>query len=430
LATPMCRSCMRSSHKANPFHRIEQWNGSYFRPAELWEVGSYLLVRHHTGDAICETLKRWSNLLESAEATKDGLEQDQLRKTLPGPSSGPSSGPIQVHEMDSLFNDDDIDIDMGDADMGDAATEDAMDLDDLFDGDDLCDADEEIEDYVNPYLTSPNDGAEFGADIDPALASATLGSNLRVVHSNGLHNIAMVSCQCHGEDVLHLDLAAVQLLPASFKRIKTLFTVQVLDMFRLSNLELKASAYQFYQLLCRHTRPMAPAEVPNLYREFRRMSRLWRWMKKLKWAGYAGNSKSVNEVKAGELSIFCPACPQQNINIPDNWKDDPQRHVKQYPNLILCLTSCGRWVYKRILVGDGNFKADHVRQKSEAGDIWLSEGSGMIPRREEYLSFLATAIERLTVSASLSVPNWQHNARLGSLPVLSFGLMPIFAAFD
>ena len=43
-------------------------------------------------------------------------------------------------------------------------------------------------------------------------------------------------------------------------------------MFWLSNLELKASAYQFYQLLRRQTLPMAPGDVDDLYREFRRMS--------------------------------------------------------------------------------------------------------------------------------------------------------------
>jgi hypothetical protein len=55
-------------------------------------------------------------------------------------------------------------------------------------------------------------------------------------------------------------------------------------------------------------------------------------------------------------------------------------------------------VYKRIFVADGNFKADHVRQTKEKGDVWLSEGSGMFAKREEYFTFLATAIERLTVS--------------------------------
>lgn len=61
-------------------------------------------------------------------------------------------------------------------------------------------------------------------------------------------------------------------------------------------------------------------------------------------------------------------------------------------------------MYKRIFVADGNFKADHVRQKNEDGDVWLSEGSGMIPKREEYLTFLASAIERLTVSNT--IPLW------------------------
>ena len=42
-------------------------------------------------------------------------------------------------------------------------------------------------------------------------------------------------------------------------------------------------------------------------------------------------------------------------------------------------------MFKRIFVADGNFKADHVRQKKTAGDILLSEGSGMIPSSQEYV---------------------------------------------
>jgi hypothetical protein len=57
-----------------------------------------------------------------------------------------------------------------------------------------------------------------------------------------------------------------------------------------------------------------------------------------------------------------------------------------------------RWVYKRMFVADGNFKADHVRQKTTSGDVWLSEGGGIIPKREEYQTFLQSATERLTVS--------------------------------
>ena len=55
-----------------------------------------------------------------------------------------------------------------------------------------------------------------------------------------------------------------------------------------------------------------------------------------------------------------------------------------------------RFVFKLVLVADGNFKADHVRQHSD-GDVWLIDGAGMSPNRDEYVTFLASAIERLTV---------------------------------
>ncbi len=85
---------------------------------------------------------------------------------------------------------------------------------------------------------------------------------IRVVHTNGLHHLAMVCCTCReSQDGLPLDLIASRLVPTSFDRIRTLFTAQMLDYFRLCNLETKATAYQFYQLLRRITQPWAPAEV-------------------------------------------------------------------------------------------------------------------------------------------------------------------------
>src|SRR6202789_104718 len=85
------------------------------------------------------------------------------------------------------------------------------DFDDFEDeGEDLGNGDEKLEE--NSF-----------ANADPALAAATVGTLHRVVHTNGLHNIAMVSCKCHGTDNLPLDLFAAQLLPASLKRIKRFF---------------------------------------------------------------------------------------------------------------------------------------------------------------------------------------------------------------
>jgi len=53
-----------------------------------------------------------------------------------------------------------------------------------------------------------------------------------------------------------------------------------------------------------------------------------------------------------------------------------------------------------VLTADGNFKADHIQQKSAADDIWLLDGLGMTTTNSEYKNFLQTAQEQKTVSVN------------------------------
>ncbi|PPQ88237.1 LOW QUALITY PROTEIN: hypothetical protein CVT25_005288 [Psilocybe cyanescens] len=133
---------------------------------------------------------------------------------------------------------------------------------------------------------------------------------VRILHTNSIHHMAMVTCQCQGENSVLMDLVACQLLPASFKKIWTLFSVQLMDHFRLCNLELKATAYQFYQLICRMTTPIDQTKIVNVYHEFCHISQLWRWLKKLRWAGYGHKAEDPHNPPAGSLSLYCPTCPQ------------------------------------------------------------------------------------------------------------------------
>ncbi|KAF9471221.1 hypothetical protein BDN70DRAFT_820283 [Pholiota conissans] len=274
-----CRKCMRKSHLANPLHRIQCWTGSYFRDAELWEVGGYIISTHSNPSILCASLTFQDTPQETAEYLSD----------TPMP-----------HAMHHFF--------------------------------------------------------------------------VRVVHTNGLHYIPLVHCTCQGTERAHTDLIASRLVPTSFVRYSTLFTMAVLDDFRMANLECKTSAYQYFQKLRRLTSPMAPAGVPNRYPEFRRMARLWRWFKHVKWAGFAHTRDDTAAPSPGQLTLFCPACPQPNINLPKDWMEDTNQNV-----------------YIRFFVADGNFKADHVRQKSGDTDIWLSEGGGMMPPRKYYQAFLGAA---------------------------------------
>jgi hypothetical protein len=364
---------MRESHIQAPLHRIESWSGSYFRPAALWEVGTYILVQHHNSEdeGLCATLKFQKNFLDRQQSREDEEEQIRLQSkrnhfdSQTGPAPEMEMGRDRDPEPEIDPNkEDDINMSWIDEAHADATFEANLnnwlhDPSNIMEEDTNTDVETDIHnvvEYLGPQkdweIYTVDDGGPIPGPTDnpgptpdptstiPSPTSASPdpdsptsrpkadglnNSYVRVIHTNGIHHIGMVTCSCRGHDNIPLDLVACRLLPASFIRIRTIFTAQLMDYFRLCNLELKASAYQFYQLIRRLTLPMGQSEMINLYHEFRRMSRLWRWMKKLKWAGYGHNKLDPLNPPAGSLSIFCPTCPQPSINLPEDWKLDKNR---------------------------------------------------------------------------------------------------------
>ncbi len=82
-----------------------------------------------------------------------------------------------------------------------------------------------VEDDVDArpaYLQSVADGPPAA----PPNYDALLHPYVRVVHTNGMHHLPLVNCMCRSEfpDDLAFDLVASRLIPASFDRIRTLFT--------------------------------------------------------------------------------------------------------------------------------------------------------------------------------------------------------------
>ena len=367
LSHTLCRHCMRHTHRQSPFHRIECWTGSYFRRAALWEVGAYILVEHHTNVPVCEGLKFQMEFLERLQLKRDKEEDDKIARMHAAPGSG-SSGhrardgvDVPVADFNAEWGENKEDWEhggMSDADFfhwldichenrgqSDVGHDEFMDGEDMDNGE-MAEADiEGFAPYLEPPIGRRGSDAEPdgmpGADPDPGAvadivhatapvrpqADALNNTYVRIVHTNGIHHLAMVTCLCHGEPNVALDLVASRLLPASFTRIRTLFTTPLLDYFRLCNLELKASAYQFYQLICRLTIPLGIPALVNLYHEFRRMSQLWHWMKKLKWAGYGHNQKDPLQPPPGSLANYCLTCPQPGVNLPRDWKNDRNRSV-------------------------------------------------------------------------------------------------------
>lgn len=47
------------------------------------------------------------------------------------------------------------------------------------------------------------------------------------------------------------------------------------------------------------------------------MSREWRHLHQLKRSARGHDSEGVEQTKAGELAVLCPACPQPGMNLPE-----------------------------------------------------------------------------------------------------------------
>jgi len=82
----------------------------------------------------------------------------------------------------------------------------------------------------------------------------------------------------------------------------------------------------------------------------------------------------------GDLTIFCPSCPQPGINLPPNWKSLPN------------------WVTRRTIAVDGNFHADHIKMRRPDLDVMLTNGRGYMVEEERYKEYLNVAKEPRLVS--------------------------------
>ncbi|KAG1849775.1 hypothetical protein F4604DRAFT_1687361 [Suillus subluteus] len=193
-----------------------------------------------------------------------------------------------------------------------------------------------------------------------------------VVDTSGVHSLMIRFCRCASALGPDMQLFEFGLFPASFTLPNTVFTFAVLDDFLLDNLECGMSAMNYYSKLRRITSSVFPHLVPDRYRELMRVGRQWRQLKQLKWHGFAHEKQKP---KAGELALFCPACPQPGVNV----------------NLAERNVSNPAWLYSRSLVMDGNFKAEHMFPANPTDEVALTDGLGFMVGDGRYKLHLAEA---------------------------------------
>lgn len=194
-----------------------------------------------------------------------------------------------------------------------------------------------------------NDGETLNNHPPP---NTPLQSELIVVTSAGIFTRSVTWCQCTKSSNTYVELLLrAKLFPASFKAPRTVFTFEVLDNFRIDALECRTAAMNFMSKIQRITNEAFPARVPvhfqiysiscqpnnpsqDRYREMLRVSREWRDLHNRMRAGTVHDRTDVPI--DGGLAMFCPACPQVDINIPKaaEWKSEDRYVI--FENYTIC----------------------------------------------------------------------------------------------
>ena len=163
---------------------------------------------------------------------------------------------------------------------------------------------------------------------------------LVIISISGVYQLIVSWCCCPGAPDHATQLFQHRLFPASTSRPSTAFTFAVLEYFHIDAVECKTSASNFSNKLRRLTDFSSPQSVPvskihklvkcysnepkDWYRELMRVSRMWRDLMARIGSGLGHETKT--EPQPGDLAIFCPACPQPGINLPQEWEKDPKRY--------------------------------------------------------------------------------------------------------
>lgn len=281
-----CSLCLHDSHTSHPFHRVSHWDSQCFHRSSLDKVGVTLNLGHDGG--LCLFYATSSNKPDSTQETS----QEENAQT-------------SLTALD--------------------ANEDPMVQGDGEGGDDKDDDKEGSEEVLWQTVDTGGIPLKGTRKAKPKLDSDQCPV-LTIVDITGIHELRTRFCRCtpHESNPLSHQLLSMGLFPSSMKNPRMVFTFRLLDDINLINLESKTSTFKYFKKLRRLTSNVFPHMVTDRYRELLRVLRQWRDVQSQQCAGELYRPEGT-VLADGELGLFCAACPQPGLNIPDDWRDDKQK---------------------------------------------------------------------------------------------------------
>ncbi|KAJ7875574.1 hypothetical protein B0H14DRAFT_2568720 [Mycena olivaceomarginata] len=246
---------------------------------------------------------------------------------------------------------------------------------------------------------------------DPCKSPIKGHKKFMVIHTNGLHDVAVNFCGCGDENLRPSRRQQVlrrSWYPATHKEPQTCTTFRALEMFHIMTLQGKVTTYDFYSGLEKLTDNTGLIKVKDRYKAFMRSMRQWRHLVMLKRGGRGNDGdRLVAETRPGELAVVCPACPQPGVNLPAGWESASGADAFLYI-LYIAIDACFR--LKRRLVS------------SELKDPDLGTGWSYFTEDPPFRLYLKTVTDQKEMStcsglAALDYANTKFSRGYGSTGV-------------
>ncbi|EJD37385.1 hypothetical protein AURDEDRAFT_40838, partial [Auricularia subglabra TFB-10046 SS5] len=123
---------------------------------------------------------------------------------------------------------------------------------------------------------------------------------------------------------LAMSLWRAGLFPATFKKPQTAISAEALSNFHVLTLSAKTNATAFCTYLRRKTDYWSRDAVKDRSREFFMSFRMYCFLNNLMRNGLEVPSPG-HVLEPGSMAVFCPACPQPEMNLDPKWKERDRR---------------------------------------------------------------------------------------------------------
>ncbi|KAJ6545302.1 hypothetical protein B0H19DRAFT_1238233 [Mycena capillaripes] len=204
-----------------------------------------------------------------------------------------------------------------------------------------------------------------------------------VITSHTIDKVGLDFCGCGTAEPKSIQLLQMRLYPATGTNPRSAATLSALRRFDHMTLDSKCSAYEFYDSLARETDNTGalPSRIGGLtidqerYEEFLRMTRQWQHIQLLKRAGrgHSTDCDRINDTKAGECALLCPACLQPGKNLPPDWDKVPFEKA---------------FLYALFIALDANFRLKRKDVSSEKRDPGFVKGWVFFGEVTQYMAHL------------------------------------------